>query len=112
MRLNKLHPTNVKLDMIAVTPSGHQYYDARKIHDEEFTRHLMRENLPIRFDWENRWLRGDQYAYMLNNIEAYKTTFGMPRLGNKQHPENIYVKPESKFCSTHQCRWLGVLRPS
>ena len=53
-------------------------------------------SLPIRFDWENKWLRGDQYAFMLNHIDAYKTTFGMPKLGPKQHPENIYVQPESK----------------
>jgi hypothetical protein len=57
---------------------------------------LLWGSLPIRFDWENKWLRGDQYAFMLNHIDAYKTTFGMPKLGPKQHPENIYVQPESK----------------
>jgi len=33
---------------------------------------------------------------MLNNIDGYKAAFGMQKLGEKQHPENIYVQPESK----------------
>lgn len=34
---------------------------------------------------------------MLNNIDAYRATFGMEKLREKEHPENIYVQPESKF---------------
>jgi len=51
----------------------------------------------MRFDWENKWLRGDQYAHMLLNINEYCKQFDMQKLGEKQHPENIYVQPESKF---------------
>lgn len=57
---------------------------------------LLTMQRPLRFDWENKWLRGDQYAHMLNNIELYSRAFGMQRLGEKQHPENIYIQPESK----------------
>lgn len=52
---------------------------------------------PLRFDWENKWLRGDQYAHMLNNIDMYCRVFSMQKLGEKQHPENIYIQPESKW---------------
>lgn len=75
----------------SMAPNGLRYYDARNVDDEDLTRHLMRGNLPLRFDWENKWLRGDQYAHMLNNIDAYRATFAMPKLGEKQHPENIYT---------------------
>lgn len=33
---------------------------------------------------------------MLHNIDDYNATFGMLKLTEKQHPENIYVQPESK----------------
>jgi len=37
---------------------------------------------------------------MLHNIDAYRQVFGMPKLGEKEHPENIYVQPESKSSRT------------
>ena len=57
---------------------------------------LLQTNRPLRFDWENRWLSGDQYAHMLNNIDVYQEYFNMPKLAEKQHPENIYLEPQSK----------------
>jgi hypothetical protein len=61
------------------------------VSDEDVLRQLARSSLPVRFDWENKWLRGDQYAHMLNNIDAYQAAFGMQKMREKQHPENIYV---------------------
>ena len=52
--------------------------------------------MPIRFDWENKWLRGDQYAHMLYNLDNYASVFGIRKMAEKQHPENIYIQPESK----------------
>ena len=63
---------------------------------EDTLKELLKTNLPLRFDWENKWLRGDQYAHMLNNIDAYREAFGMEKLAEKQHPENIYLEPQSK----------------
>lgn len=64
---------------------------------EETLRELLKTDKPLRFDWENKWLRGDQYAHMLNKIDAYREAFGMHKMGEKQHPENIYLEPMSKF---------------
>ena len=63
---------------------------------EESLKELLKLNRPLRFDWENKWLRGDQYAHMLNNIDMYRTAFGMHKMAEKQHPENIYLEPISK----------------
>ena len=71
------------------------YHDARAVPDDQL-RMLLTGSKPLRFDWENKWLRGDQYAHMLNHIDAYCAAFGMEKLGEKQHPENIYTQPESK----------------
>ena len=43
------------------------YNDARTISDDQL-RALLCSPKPLRFDWENKWLRGDQYAHMLNNL--------------------------------------------
>jgi hypothetical protein len=26
---------------------------------------------PIRFEWEHRWLKGHEYAFMLENVDVY-----------------------------------------
>ena len=62
--------------------SGATYIDAMNV-SEETLRELLKTNRPLRFDWENKWLRGDQYAHMLNNIDAYGQAFGMPKLAEK-----------------------------
>ena len=72
------------------------YHDARALPDDQL-RSLLTGPKPLRFDWENKWLRGDQYAHMLNNIDAYCRAFGMEKHAEKQHPENIYTQPESKY---------------
>lgn len=54
-----------------LTEDGVQYFDSRNVADDEVLRQLLKTNLPVKFDWENKWLRGDQYAHMLNNIDAY-----------------------------------------
>jgi len=76
--------------------AGPDYIDATNV-SEETLRQLLRTNRPLRFDWENKWLRGDQYAHMLNNIDLYRDVFGMHKLAEKQHPENIYLEPLSKL---------------
>ncbi len=50
--------------------TSQDWVDCVNIGDESL-RDLLLTNRPLRFDWENKWLRGDQYAHMLNNIEAY-----------------------------------------
>lgn len=46
---------------------------------------------------------------MLFNLDNYCQVFGMQKLPEKHHPENIYVQPESKLHTFHFCRWLGLL---
>ena len=33
---------------------------------------------------------------MLNNINIYRDAFNMHKMAEKQHPENIYLEPNSK----------------
>ena len=64
---------------------------------EDVLKEYLKTERSLRFDWENKWLRGDQYAHMLNNIDTYCKSFSdMEKLGEKQHPENIYLEPISK----------------
>jgi len=87
--------------------------NATEIDDDEELRSLMRGSMPIRFDWEHKWLRGDQYAHMLYNLDHYVNVFNMQKMMEKEHPENIYIEPKRKFPSTffnNYFRWPGVLR--
>lgn len=45
---------------------------------------------PMHFDWENRWLKGHEYAHMLKNVERYSQKFGIQKYPPKTHPPEIY----------------------
>ena len=62
---------------------------------------MLLGNKPLKFDWEGKWLRGDQYEHMLKHIDAYSRAFGMEMLPYKTHPDNIYLEPISK-CHLNQ----------
>ena len=79
-----------------IDPAEQGWIDATNV-SENMLRELLKTDKALRFDWENKWLRGDQYAHMLNHIDEYKEHFGMPKLAEKQHPENIYLEPQSKL---------------
>ena len=74
----------------------HEYIDASQIVNDDQLRARLKGSMPIRFDWENKWLRGDQYAHMLYNLDNYASVLGIRKMAEKQHPENIYIQPESK----------------
>jgi hypothetical protein len=77
--------------------SGKHFYDVRGPSvDEAKQKQLLKGPVPIRFDWENRWLRGDEYAHIIANMEAYSSTFQMAHFEEKTHPACIYTAPESK----------------
>ena len=40
--------------------------------------------------------KGDEYSYMLKNIDIYCKKFGLKKLGRKTHPEDIYTDPQSR----------------
>lgn len=37
----------------------------------------------VKFDWENRWLKGEEYFYILANMENYIKQMGLERFGVK-----------------------------
>lgn len=51
------------------------------------------ENIIRKFEWESRWLKGEEYHHILKNIEKYSEYFAFPKFGKKTHPSEIYQKP-------------------
>lgn len=47
------------------------------------------------FDWNNRWLKGHEYEFILKNAEAYCVKFGFEKYSKKTHPTSIYERPVS-----------------
>jgi hypothetical protein len=64
---------------------------------EESLQNFLKGDIPIKFDWANRWLKGDEYAHILNRIEEYCETFAFLKFTPKTHPECIYLQPQSKL---------------
>ena len=54
---------------------------------------LLESKQVVKFDWENRWLKGEEYFYILANMEQYVKQMGIEKFGIKRHPESIYVEP-------------------
>ena len=67
-----------KLDELSPRPSPHQ------IGDQIY-----------KFDWNNKWLNGEEYHYILINSEKYISYFKFERFGMKIHPMSIYQDPIS-----------------
>ncbi|EAS05042.2 hypothetical protein TTHERM_00840110 (macronuclear) [Tetrahymena thermophila SB210] len=47
------------------------------------------------YDWDNKWLKGDEYANMLEKIEEYCKQYNLQKFGKKTHPEDIYRAPQN-----------------
>jgi hypothetical protein len=45
-----------------------EFSDARSA-DEQTIKDFLQRERPIRFDWDNRWLKGDEYAHILNRMD-------------------------------------------
>jgi len=41
--------------------------------------------------------QGEEYAYILKNIELYCDEFGMVKLPPKTHPPSIYTEPQGNI---------------
>jgi hypothetical protein len=53
------------------------------------------ENIIRKFEWESRWLKGEEYFQMLKNVEQYSSQFSLQKLSKKSHPLEIYQKPSN-----------------
>lgn len=49
----------------------------------------------IKFDWENKWLKGEEYAHILTNLDLYCKAFNLSKLSAKTHPPSIYTEPQN-----------------
>ena len=61
----------------------------------------MRDRLPknpslkdiVKFPWDERWLRGYEYEYILRNYKLYQKKFGISVYSH--HPLHVYSKPKN-----------------
>ena len=70
--------------------------DGRHLSEDEVRVLVASEDRPIRFDWENRWLKGEEYAHILERMDRYCEAFSLKRFEPKTHPQSIYNAPESR----------------
>eukprot|EP00357_Protocruzia_adherens_P036512 CAMPEP_0115045976 /NCGR_PEP_ID=MMETSP0216-20121206/48487_1 /TAXON_ID=223996 /ORGANISM="Protocruzia adherens, Strain Boccale" /LENGTH=110 /DNA_ID=CAMNT_0002428995 /DNA_START=54 /DNA_END=383 /DNA_ORIENTATION=+ len=53
------------------------------------------QNQVIKFEWEDRWLTGEEYAHMLRNAENYCSELKLQQMLAKSHPNSIYTDPKN-----------------
>ena len=46
-----------------------------------------------KFEWEARWLKGEEYYYILNHINLYTEQLNIQKYPKKSHPAEIYLSP-------------------
>jgi len=47
----------------------------------------------IKFDWENQWLKGEEYYYILTHVDLYAKGYGFKTYPLKTHPDTTYSNP-------------------
>ena len=81
------------------------FVNAIKATDQELSE-ILKGDIPIKLDWANRWLKGDEYAHILTRMNEYCSSFGLQKFSQKTHPECIYTSPESKFIIRFHSQFL------
>ncbi len=51
------------------------------------------DDTPIDLDWRSRWLTGEEYCHILNNMDTYQEKYGWLIFEQKKHPDCIYTAP-------------------
>ena len=61
------------------------YYDARNLENGERMEKLLKggTDKPLLFDLQNSWLKGEQYAHILQNQDRYCQVFGAKKYDQK-----------------------------
>jgi hypothetical protein len=54
-------------------------------------------NKAVKFDWNNRWLNGEEYSHILANAELYMAAYSFRKYPQKTHPPSTYLNPESNL---------------
>lgn len=56
---------------------------------------VIKQSNTIQFDWDNKWLKGDEYYHILTNAELYIKIFNFGKYPMKTHPSTTYSNPTS-----------------
>jgi hypothetical protein len=53
------------------------------------------QSLAIKYDWENKWLKGDEYHHILIHADIYMKALKFEKYPPKTHPVTTYASPIS-----------------
>ena len=57
------------------------------------------ESQAIKYDWCDKWLKGEEYYHILTRAELYAKVFDFKKYPPKTHPPSTYTSPTSNFLS-------------
>jgi hypothetical protein len=53
------------------------------------------EGQAVKYDWCNKWLKGDEYYHILKHTELYAKVYNFKKYPPKTHPQTTYTNPTS-----------------
>ena len=56
----------------------------------------------IRFPCRERWLKGEEYGFLIRHYFVYSRVLKFHMLSEKDHPTIVYERPESKLLASQQ----------
>eukprot|EP00826_Nyctotherus_ovalis_P016242 TRINITY_DN1468_c0_g1_i10.p2 TRINITY_DN1468_c0_g1~~TRINITY_DN1468_c0_g1_i10.p2 ORF type:complete len:110 (-),score=10.39 TRINITY_DN1468_c0_g1_i10:724-1053(-) len=62
----------------------------------------------VKFDWESKWLKGEEYRHILTHADLYSKAFHLKRYPLKTHPPTTYSEPVGTVTKAN-CRWRDLL---
>jgi hypothetical protein len=57
---------------------------------------LISQSNAIKFNWDSKWLKGNEYYHILTHADLYIKLYKFGNYEMKGHPDSIYSNPISK----------------
>ena len=67
---------------------------------------ICKETGAIRFPCSTRWLKGEEYGFLIRHYYVYSNVLKFHELSEKEHPKGVYNSPKGKCLSGYEPRCI------
>ena len=89
--LQNITATHPQADALSRAP----VFALRQPEDQKWQPQELALSPAAKFDWSNKWLKGDEYHHILSHADLYTEVFQFKKFPQKSHPRSIYLEPQS-----------------
>ena len=70
-------------------------------HNGNLSKIDAQEHQAIKFDWCDKWLKGEEYYHILTHADLYAKVYSFKKYPPKTHPPTTYTSPTSTSLLNH-----------